>query len=109
MSYVEKEGKRVWKFGKWAQLETPLPEQVHLWQQNFGENPVKPGRSTHNKEFVTKCESLGLHPLPDRGRHMMVVDGVFAQLWKESGIPRPIGVPREDLKVDRFKPNKEKG
>ena len=33
-----------WQFGKWAQLETLLHEQVHLWQQNFGENPVKPDK-----------------------------------------------------------------
>jgi len=36
-----------WKFGKWAQLETLLHEQVHLWQQNFGDKPVKPGKPYH--------------------------------------------------------------
>ena len=56
--YVDEieQGKSVkrWAFGKWAQLETLLHEQVHLWQQNFGDDPVRPGRSHHNKEFVVK-------------------------------------------------------
>src|SRR5688572_30117681 len=50
--YEEEDGKKVWKFGKWAQLETLLHEQVHLWQQNFGESPVNPEKIYHNKEFV---------------------------------------------------------
>ena len=41
-----------WSFGRWAQLETLLHEQVHLWQQNFGTDPVKPCIPYHNKEFV---------------------------------------------------------
>ena len=105
--YVEEErdGKKVkvWSFGKWAQLETLLHEQVHLWQQNFGENPVKPGRSTHNKEFVTKCEALGLHPMPDRGCHIRLADGVFANLMKELGIEPPNMEPGSDLDIDWFK------
>jgi hypothetical protein len=48
-----------WFFGRWAQLETLLHEQVHLWQQNFGNDPVNPGKPYHNKEFVEKCEHLG--------------------------------------------------
>ena len=36
--YDALEEKKVWRFGKWAQLETLLHEQVHLWQQNFGKN-----------------------------------------------------------------------
>ena len=59
--------KKVWSFGKWAQMETLLHEQVHLWQQNFGEDPVRLGRPYHNKEFVAKCEGLGLHPMPGVG------------------------------------------
>ena len=47
--YVDEEQdgkkKKVWSFGKWAQMETLLHEQVHLWQQNFGEDPIKPGRT----------------------------------------------------------------
>ncbi len=61
--YEKQEEKKVWRFGRWAELETLLHEQVHLWQQNFGEGPVKPGKVYHNNEFVSKCESLGLHPM----------------------------------------------
>lgn len=115
--YEVKEEKRVWVWGKWAQLETLLHEQVHLWQQNFGEHPVKPGKVSHNKEFVDKCESLGLHPMPVVGCHTQVADGVFAQLMEELGIPRPTDVPRMDwtrsggkpIKRDWFRPAPEKG
>jgi hypothetical protein len=90
---------------------------VHLWQQNFGEDPVKPGKVYHNKEFVGKCESLGLHPLPVVGSHAQVADGVFAQLMNELSIPRPEEVPSIDwtkaegkpIKRDWFRPEKEKG
>ena len=41
--YEEEGGRKVWHYGKWAQLETLLHEQIHLWQQNFGEHLVKPG------------------------------------------------------------------
>lgn len=111
--YGEEDDKKVWGFGRWAQLETLLHEQVHLWQQNFGEHPVRPGRVSHNKEFVEKCESLGLHPLPVVGAHHAVADGVFAQLMGELGIPRPDDVPRitkgKPVKKDWFRPEKEKG
>ncbi len=111
--YKREEGKKAWAWGKWAQLETLLHEQVHLWQQNFGEHPVKPGHSTHNKEFTDKCESLGLHPMPNIGCHTQVADGVFAQLMEEIGIERPKDVPREEggkpNKKDWFRPEKEKG
>jgi hypothetical protein len=115
--YVEEDNNLVWAFGKWAQLETLLHEQVHLWQQNFGKNPVKPGRVHHNKEFVEKCESFGLHPLPVVGAHTAVADGVFAQLMGELAIPRPEDVPRIDwtkaggkpIKRDWFRPEPEKG
>jgi len=80
---------RQWIFGRWAQLETLLHEQVHLWQQNFGKDPFKQGRSQHNKEFVQKCESLGLHPKPGVGYHTHLADGPFAQLMKELGIKPP--------------------
>ncbi len=112
--YVNIEGKRVWIWGEWAKLETLLHEQVHLWQQNFGLHPVRPGKVSHNKEFIAKCESLGLHPLPVRGCHVAVADGVFAQLMEELGIPRPTDVPRIDLAEDDkmgdwFRPKKDKG
>ncbi|MGO9611590.1 MAG: hypothetical protein ACLPX5_00935 [Dissulfurispiraceae bacterium] len=107
--YVQGDGKMVWSYGRWAQLESLLHEQIHLWQQRVGKNPVKPGRSHHNKEFVEKCESLGLHPMPDVGCHLAVADGVFAQLMYELGIERPADVPRTKSKKDWFKPEKEKG
>lgn len=101
---VDEDGKKVWRFGKWAQLETLLHEQVHLWQQNFGKNPVKSEKVYHNKEFVEKCESLGLHPMPGRGCHIAVADGPFELLMKEMGIERPGMPPTLDpLKIDWFK------
>ena len=111
--YEEEEGQMVWSYGRWAPLETLLHEQIHLWQQNFGADLVRPGRSTHNKEFVDKCESLGLHPMPVVGCHVAVADGVFAGLMAELGIERPQGIPRDEgektPKRDWFKPEKEKG
>ncbi|HEY3310329.1 MAG TPA: hypothetical protein VGK00_01705 [Anaerolineales bacterium] len=108
--YEDQEKNKVWKFGKWSQLETLLHEQVHLWQQNFGENPVKPERISHNKEFIDKCGSLGLHPMPVVGWHTRVADGVFEKLMKELGIERPADVPiDENRKFDWFRPEKEKG
>ncbi len=107
--YIEENENMIWKYGRWAQLETLLHEQIHLWQQRVGKNPVRPGRSHHNKEFVQKCESLGLHPLLNIGCHIKVADGVFAQLMGEMGIDRPDDVPKQERKRDWFKPEKEKG
>lgn len=77
---------------------------MHLWQQNFGEDPVNPGKVYHNKEFVEKCESLGLHPMPVKGCHVAVAVGVFAQLMGELGIERPETPPTMNaLKIDWFK------
>ena len=112
------DSQRLWKYGRWAQLETLLHEQVHLWQENFGENKHKPGRVMHDKEFVAKCESLGLHPLPVVGCHIQVADGVFAKLMEELGIPRPTNIPEDastdwtkagGIKKDWFKTEKGKG
>ena len=70
-----------WRYGRWAQYETLLHEYVHLWQQTvgFGQEPYKPGKSkvTHSKEWVEKCESLGLHVMPDVGCHVTVADEPF--------------------------------
>lgn len=115
--YTNKDGKKEWIFGRWAQLETLLHEQVHLWQENFGEHKHRPGRVAHDKEFTQKCESLGLHPMPVVGCHIQVAEGVFAQLMNELGIPRPDDVPRANWtkaggkprKSDWFRPEKEKG
>jgi len=86
---VEGKNTKQWELGKWAELETLLHEQVHLWQQNFGKHPVQPGRAYHNKEFVEKCEHLGLHPKLGAGYHIKPADGVFALLMKEIGIEPP--------------------
>ena len=103
--YITEDGKQIWRFGMWAQLETLLHEEVHLWQQNFGECPVTPGKSSHNMEFVAKAMSLGLHPLPDKGCHIAVADGVFAQLMEELGIEPPQDAPTlpANLDIDWFK------
>jgi hypothetical protein len=95
----EKDGKitKTWLYGKWAQMETLLHEQVHLWQQNFGKDPVQPGKVYHNKEFVEKCESLGLHPMPGVGCHISLADGVFENLMNE------LGIKPNDLRKDWFK------
>lgn len=98
------EKKKVWSFGRWAHLETLLHEQVHLWQQNFGDDPVKPGRPYHNREFVSKCESLGLHPMPGAGCHTHLADEPFSLLMKELGIPPPdLTKKPRDLELDWFK------
>ena len=68
-------------------LETVLHEQIHLWQQRFGEHPVT--RNYHNKEFCEKCESIGLHPLPVVGSHYLPADGAFEDLLRRNGILKP--------------------
>jgi hypothetical protein len=95
-----------WRYGQWGMLETLLHEQVHLYQQNFGDDPYIPGKSKghgHNKEFVDKCESLGLHPLPDVGAHWKQADGLFQHLMYEYGIERPEGEIPEDNRIDWWK------
>ena len=83
----------------WQTLETLLHEQVHLWQQNFGDHPVN--RNYHNREFVHKCEGLGLHPRLESGVHWKPADGVFAQLMGEYGIQPPAqAIVPQDEKVN---------
>ena len=106
--YVDKEengaAKKVWEFGRWAQLETLLHEQVHLWQQNFGEDPLEPRKPYHNKEFVKKCESLGLHPKLGEGYHTQLADGPFKLLMEEMGInPPDLTKKPAELNIDWFK------
>ncbi len=80
--YIDQDGKIVWEYGRWAQLESLLHEQVHEWQQVFGKDPVQLKRVYHNKEFVEKCESLGLHPKLGEGHHLKLADGPFALLQR---------------------------
>ena len=105
-----------WRFERWSQLETLLHEQVHLWQQTpeYGKNPVVLGRVYHNKEFVAKCESLGLHPKLDAGYHTRQADGAFALYMKELGVKEPeYQMPIKPWKSDWFRavegPEKTKG
>ena len=71
----------------WEHLETLLHEMVHLWQQNFGQHPIR--RAYHNREFVDKCQELGLHSQIGSGAHWKPADGLFALLMKEHGIEEP--------------------
>lgn len=81
-----------------------IHEQVHLWQQNFGIDPVKPGKIDHNKEFVGKCESLGLHPMLGVGCHIKLADGAFTLLMNELGIEAPdLSKKPEDIEIDWVK------
>ena len=109
--YTLIDGQRKWRHGEWAKYETLLHEQIHLWQQNFGEHPYKSGRNTHNAEFVAKCEAFGLHPLPVKGYHITPADGVFADLMKELGIERPQveTPPSAPTKKDWFRLAPEQG
>ena len=100
----EDKANKQWIFGRWAQLETLLHEQVHLWQQNFGADPFRQGRLQYNKEFVTKCESLGLHPKLGLGYHIRLADGPFALLMKELGIESPeLPKMNEEPNMDWYK------
>ena len=102
-NYVDENEDRVyWIFGRWAQLETLLHEQVHLWQQNFGDHPVQIGKPYHNKEFVSKCNSLGLYPKLGPGYHIKMADGLFENLMSELGIEKPdhfVGLHSEEIKL----------
>ena len=99
------QSKKVWKFGRWAELETLTHELVHEWQQTVGEDPIRLGKVYHNREFVDKCESIGLHPKLGEGYHLQLADGAFEVYMNEMGIPKPLGqeeIPPE-LDVDWFK------
>ena len=102
--YMDQDSKKIWEYGRWAQLETLLHEQVHEWQQVFGKDPVSLKRVYHNKEFIEKCESLGLHPKLGEGYHLRLADGVFSILMKELGIEPPdLKEKPEELDIDWFK------
>jgi len=80
---------KMWQYGKWAQLETLLHEQIHLWQQNYGGHPFKRCGVTHNKEFVEKCNSMGLHPKLGPGYHIKLATEPFSLIMKELGNDPP--------------------
>ena len=91
-----------WVYGPRALLETLLHEQMHLKQQNFGVDPIVPGKVYHNKEFITMCEAVGLHPRPGVGSHWKQGDGAFGLLMDEYGIPASpvIEVPSDQKRLD---------
>ena len=71
----------------WETLETLMHEYVHLWQQNYGQHPVS--RNYHNREFVGRCERIGLHPAIGSGVHLRPADGAFAEFLKAYTVPEP--------------------
>ena len=48
--YIKKEDKLIWRWGRWAQLETLAHEYIHLFQQQVGS-----GKPSHGKDFIDKC------------------------------------------------------
>lgn len=96
----------------WETLETLMHEYVHLWQQNHGQHPVS--RNYHNREFVGRCESLGLHPAIGSGAHKLPADGPFAEFLRAYGVEEPVAL--DGILVDDkgrpldwwFRPGKER-
>lgn len=100
--YETVDGKKTWKYGRWAQAESLLHECLHLKQQKYGRDPYRGRGGGHNKEFVTMAKSLGLNVVPVIGCHYQVADNdsPFGILMKELGINRPNDVPRiEGIKI----------
>jgi len=87
--------KKEWDLGRYSQGETLLHEYIHLWQQiGRGKDPysfTKHRRNTHNKEFVTKAEELGIHPMPGSGVHTQIATpgSPIDILLREVGIRPP--------------------
>lgn len=113
--YIKKDGKKVWRYGEWAQMETLVHEIGHHWQQMLGENPYKQGaRVTHNKEFTDKMDQLGIHCATE-GYHTKIadVDSPFGQLMKEWGIKPPEVKPEAEFDIhwwrEHFKDREKKG
>jgi hypothetical protein len=100
--YIDQDSKKVWQWGRWGQLETLAHEYIHLWMKAL--DIGKPG---HGKEFVEKCESIGLHPMPGVGCHVKVADEPFSILMREWNIERPEDVPQDNRRRDWFKKGKE--
>lgn len=103
--YEDKDGKKVFKYGRWSQLEVLTHEYVHLKHQVLGI------RAGHGKPFCTDMEKMGLHPLPNVGCHVAVATEPFSIVMKDWGIERPEDVPTDIvLKTDYFRhKNKPQG
>lgn len=107
--------KKVWRYGKWAQMETLVHEIGHHWQQMLGENPYKQGsRVTHNVEFTQKMAQLGIHCTRE-GYHSQLADigSPFGQLLSEWGIKPPENAAEGDIELhwfrEHFKDRERKG
>lgn len=111
---TSEQGKKEFRYGVWSMFEVILHEQIHLYMHHLTEVDGKK-RPAHGKEFTQKCESLGLHPVPNIGSHYQVAnaDSPFGRIMKELGIQRPADVPRSDddplPKRDYWRPTKESG
>jgi len=104
--YIDGEQSKIWRFGEWALMETLTHELGHHWQQLRGKNPFNQGKVTHNREFTSKLEELGIYSTTGHGAHYKQadLDKPFGLLMREWGIARP-EVPEEVVppKVDWFK------
>ena len=105
--YEEREGKMEWVRGNYSQGETLVHEYVHLWQQiGRGLDPYKQEKhrhNTHNKEFIAKCEELGIHPMPVKGVHTRIATpgSPIDILLKDMGIyPPEKAYEKPDDKMD---------
>jgi hypothetical protein len=110
--YDNREGKKVWRYGKWSQYETAAHEMAH-GLLNFIAKIENRKIPTHGKKFCELLESWGLHPVPGIGCHAQVADSdkPFGILMKEQMVARPDDVPRGEVKIktDWFRPEKGKG
>lgn len=112
--FAEVDGRKEYKYGKWALCEVALHEMVHVWQQHGrGKHPYKGGRNSHNVEFCKKAKELGLNVLPVVGCHYQVADkeSPFGILMSQFGITRPADIPRvegEKIKDDWFEIGKKR-
>jgi hypothetical protein len=104
--YIEEDGRRIWRYGDWSQMETLVHELGHHWQQMQGKDPfTKKSRITHNIEFTGKMKQLGIY-CDSRGAHYQVadMDSPSGILFREWGLARPEDVPRgEPNESDWFK------
>ena len=96
--YIEEDGRRIWRYGDWSQMETLAHELGHHWQQMLGKDPfTKRSKITHNQEFTGKLRQLGLYCDSD-GAHYQVadIDSPSGILFREWGLRPPDDVPRGD-------------
>lgn len=101
-----------WLHGTWAFLETLLHEMLHSWQDTYGlHKPSKiviKQKKGHNREYIAKAESFGLHVQPEDGWHTDIATGLFAELMTEYNITPLTDVPpaQEDDKGNYWKRGK---